>query len=178
MKLIVGLGNPGPEYNFTRHNFGFLALDFYAKTHDFTWQKPKSNAIWTKVGNTIFLKPQSFYNNSGQPTQLFAHFYKVPPADILVVCDDFDLNFGQLRYRAHGSSGGNNGLKSVGRSLQTENFPRLRLGTGNPVARQQLGDINFVLAKFTPAEREQLPDILTATSAKIDAWLASDIRNV
>lgn len=174
MKLIVGLGNPGPEYNFTRHNFGFLALDFYAKTHDFTWQKPKNNAIWAKNGNTIFIRPQDFYNNSGQSVQLFAHFYKISPADILVVCDDFDLNFGQLRYREHGSSGGNNGLKSVSRSLQTENFPRLRLGTGSS-ARKQLGDIDFVLAKFTPAEREQLPDILTTTSTKLDAWLTGKI---
>lgn len=175
MKLVVGLGNPGNEYNFTRHNFGFLALDFYTKIKGLTWQKPKNNAIWLKSGDTIFLKPQDFYNNSGLPVQNFAHFYKIASTDILVVCDDFDLNFGQLRFRAHGSSGGNNGLKSITRNLQTEEFPRLRLGTGNPAVRQQLGDIDFVLSKFTSSEHEKLPGILRETCTKIDTWLAEKL---
>lgn len=162
MKLIVGLGNPGPEYNFTRHNFGFLALDFYAKIHHLDWQKPKFNAIWLKDGQNIFIKPQDFYNNSGQAVQAFMHFYKINITDILVLCDDFDLPFGTIRYRIKGSSGGNNGLKSISTHLQTNDFPRLRLGTGNPELRQKLGDIDFVLGHFTSQEKNQLPEILTA----------------
>lgn len=160
MKLIVGLGNPGNEYNFTRHNFGFLALDFYAKLAHFEWEKPKFGALWYKTGDTIFLKPQDFYNDSGQAVQKFAHFYKIDPTDILVLCDDFNLPFGALRFREKGSDGGNNGLKSVAAHLGTTNFPRLRLGTGNPTLRQQLGDVEFVLGRFTSAEKEQLPTIL------------------
>lgn len=167
MNLIVGLGNPGPEYNFTRHNFGFLLLDFYAKIHHFDWEKPKNHALWYKSGDTIFLKPQTFYNNSGEAVQAFAQYYKISPENITVICDDFDLPFGETRFRAKGSSGGNNGLKSISVHLGTENFPRLRLGTNNPAIRQKLGDINFVLGHFTATEKTALPDILTAALEKL-----------
>ncbi len=168
MQLIVGLGNPENQYNFTRHNFGFLALDFYAKIHKCTWQKPKLGALWCKDGDRIFIKPQNYYNNSGGAVQAFMHFYKITPADILVVCDDFDLPFGTLRYRAHGSSGGNNGLKSISEHLGTTDFPRLRIGSNNPDVRQKVGDVDFVLGKFTPKEKAELPQILAKITAKID----------
>lgn len=171
MKLIVGLGNPGNEYNFTRHNFGFLALDFYAKIQHFDWEKLKMGALWHKAGDIIFIKPQDFYNNSGLAVQKFAHFYKIAPQDILVLCDDFNLPFGALRFREKGSDGGNNGLKSINNSLSTDLFPRLRLGTGNPALRQQLGDVEFVLGRFTAAEKEQLPAILQAVTAKLDSLI-------
>lgn len=167
MKLIVGLGNPGPEYNFTRHNFGFLALDFYAKTHQLEWQKPKFGAIWLKDQEQIFIKPQDFYNNSGQSVQAFLHFYKLQPSDLLVICDDFDLPFGTLRFREKGSSGGNNGLKSIASHLKTTDFPRLRLGTNNPELRQKLGDIDFVLGHFTADEKAQLPNLLTEIAHRL-----------
>lgn len=171
MRLVVGLGNPGDQYNFTRHNFGFLALDFYAKVHQLTWQKPKFNAFWIKQGDTIFIKPQTFYNESGRAVQDFCHFYKISPQDVLVVCDDFDLEFGKIRSRLQGSSGGNNGLKSVTEYLKTTEFPRLRLGSNNPTMRQKLGDVDFVLAKFTATEKAQLPDILLAASQRIDEFI-------
>lgn len=171
MKLIVGLGNPDAKYNFTRHNFGFLCLDFLAKCQQLSWQKPKFGAIWLKTDQAIWIKPQDYYNNSGQAVQAFAQFYKIPPRDILIVCDDFDLDFGQTRLRLKGSSGGNNGLKSVTTHLQTSDFPRLRLGTNNNALRRQIGDIDFVLSKFTPEEKIQLPTILNAASAKLQDWL-------
>ena len=168
MQLVVGLGNPENKYNFTRHNFGFLALDFYAKVHGYTWQKLKMDALWFKDGDRIFIKPQDYYNNSGQAVQAFMHFYKISPTDILVICDDFDLPFGTLRYRAHGSSGGNNGLKSISEHLNTTDFPRLRIGSNNPDIRQKVGDIDFVLGKFTPVEKANLSQILSEIMAKID----------
>ena len=162
MKLIVGFGNPGNEYNFTRHNFGFLALDFYFKTHNLSWAShEKFSAIYQKVDDIVFLKPQTFYNNIGDSVLAWAKFYKVSPKDILVVCDDFNLPFGTIRRRESGSAGGNNGLKSVISALKTEDFPRLRLGTGNDELRQKVGDIDFVLSKFTPEEKAALPEILT-----------------
>ena len=95
MKLIVGLGNPGPEYNFTRHNFGFLALDFYFKTHDLSWQTAKKfHSIYTKIDDVIFLKPQTCYNEVGLAAKECASFYKIPLDQIYVVCDDFNLEFG------------------------------------------------------------------------------------
>lgn len=173
MKLIVGLGNPGNEYNFTRHNFGFLALDFYAKTHNLIWEKPKMNAIWAKSGQIIWIKPQTFYNNVGESISAFLRFYKIDLCDLLVICDDFDLSFGQIRYREHGSSGGNNGLKSITSYLKTEQFPRLRLGTNNPEIRSKLGDIDFVLGHFTADEKSALPDLLTQISTRIDDFIQS-----
>ena len=113
MKLVVGLGNPGNQYNFTRHNFGFLALDLYAKVKGWTFaEKPKFNALYHKEGDIIFIKPQTFYNDVGQAVQNFANFYKIKHKDILVICDDFNLDFGKIRFREKGSNGGNNGLAS------------------------------------------------------------------
>ena len=162
MNLVVGLGNPGPEYNFTRHNFGFLALDFFFKLNNYSWEpSEKFNAVWKKIDNTIFIKPQGFYNTSGVPVRAFLNYYKIPPENILVICDDFNLPFGETRFRAKGSAGGNNGLKSIISELKTENFPRLRLGTGNNALRKKLGDTDFVLGRFTPDEKEKLGKILT-----------------
>ena len=162
MNLIIGLGNPGPEYKFTRHNFGFLALDFFFKLKGYSWEpNEKFGAVWKKLDNTIFIKPMGFYNTSGVPVRAFMNYYKIPPENILVVCDDFNLPFGETRFRAKGSAGGNNGLKSIIAELKTEAFPRLRLGTGNDELRKKLGDVDFVLSRFTPEEKEQLGEILT-----------------
>ena len=161
MKLVVGLGNPGNRYNFTRHNFGFLALDFYFKVRGLEWKdKPKFGAMWGREGDTIFIKPQDYYNESGRAVQEFMRFYKIPLDDILVVCDDFNLEFGKLRYREQGSAGGNNGLKSVMATLGTTEFKRLRVGTGNDELRSKMGDVDFVLSKFTAEEKLKLPEIL------------------
>ncbi|MBR2587206.1 aminoacyl-tRNA hydrolase [Candidatus Saccharibacteria bacterium] len=168
MNLIVALGNPGNQYNFTRHNFGFLALDFYFKVNHLEWEPhEKFNSIWKKQGDTIFIKPQTFYNEVGQAAKAFADFYKIPPENILVICDDFNLKFGTIRERQKGSAGGNNGLKSIIANLKTENFPRIRLGTGNDELRQKIGDVDFVLSKFTEAERKELPDVLLKISKVI-----------
>lgn len=170
MRLIVGLGNPGAEYNFTRHNFGFLMLDLYAKIHNLNWQKPKLGAEWLKSGDQIFIKPQDFYNNSGQAVQAFMHFYKIPRENLLVICDDFDLEFGKTRFRERGSSGGNNGLKSIASHLKTTDFARLRLGTGNKPLRERLGDTDFVLGRFTAEEKDQLMPIINDASQKLEDW--------
>lgn len=187
MKLVVGFGNPEGKYNFTRHNTGFLVLDFYAKVKGLSWETtPKFNAIWLKTENAIFIKPETYYNNVGEAIQAFAHFYKISASDILVVCDDFNLDFGKLRLREKGSAGGNNGLKSAISSLGTEDFPRLRLGTDNASrigsnlaakssdpSSGKISDIDFVLSKFTPEEKTALPDILRSAVSEIDNWLAS-----
>lgn len=168
MKLIVGLGNPGNQYNFTRHNIGFLALDYYFKLNHLSWnEKLRFGAIFGRKDNTIFIKPQEFYNETGPVVQKYMHFYKIPPSDILVICDNFDLEFGKVRYRSAGAAGGNNGLKSIDTNLNTSNYPRIRVGTGNDALRSQMGDINFVLSKFTPKEKEQIPIILNEICEKI-----------
>ena len=172
MKLVVGLGNPETKYNFTRHNSGFLALDFYFKLNHLDWdKKPRYGAAVARRGDVLFIKPQDYYNESGRAVQSFAKFYKIPTSDILVICDDFMLEFGKLRFREKGTAGGNNGLKSIIASLNTTEFPRLRLGTGNDALRAKIGDTDFVLSKFTPEEKAKLPEILSATATRIDEWL-------
>lgn len=173
MKIIAGLGNPGNQYNFTRHNAGFLALDFYFKQKGLSWApRSRFNALYLKDGDNVYVKPQGFYNTSGEPIAAFLRYYKLTPKDLLVICDDFTLEFGKLRLREKGSAGGNNGLKSIIQQLGTPDFPRLRLGTGNDALRKTLGDTDFVLSRFTPEEKSSLPDILGAVSAEIDAFLA------
>ena len=171
MKIIVGFGNPGDKYNFTRHNLGFLALDFYAKIHKLDWQnKPKFNAIIAKndEANSLLIKAQTYYNEVGQSIRAILDFYKLHPQDILVICDDFNLEFGKVRFRERGSAGGNNGLKSIATHLGTEDFPRLRIGTANDALRSKIGDTDFVLSRFTSEEYEKLPEILKEISDFID----------
>lgn len=173
MKLIVGFGNPGNMYNFTRHNTGFLALDFYAKIKGIDWEKTdKFDAKYFRIENTFFIKPQTFYNDIGKSVAAFKNFYKLKNSDILVICDDFNLEFGKIRLREQGSAGGNNGLKSTIEHLGTEAFPRLRIGTANDTLRRKIGDTDFVLGKFTEVEREKLPEILREISSKIDEFLS------
>lgn len=172
MKLVVGLGNPESKYNFTRHNTGFLALDFYFKVKGLEWgAKPRLGAISGRVGDIWFIKPQDFYNLSGQAVREYMRFYKIAASDILVVCDDFNLNLGVVRYRASGSDGGNNGLKSIIAEIGTSDFARVRVGTGNDELRSQMGDVDFVLSKFTPEEKTKLPLILKETCEKVDFWI-------
>ena len=106
MKLVVGLGNPESRYNFTRHNTGFLVLDYYFKVKELKWSdKPRLGALWGRSDDVIFIKPQEYYNESGRAVAAYMNYYKIPAPDILVICDDFNLEFGKVRYRASGSAG-------------------------------------------------------------------------
>ncbi len=169
MRLIVGLGNPGNQYNFTRHNVGFLVLDYYFKVQGLKWNEtPKFGAIYKKVDDAIFIKPQEYYNETGKVVAEYMRYYKIPASDILVICDNFDLEFGKVRCRATGAAGGNNGLKSIDAALKTADYPRIRVGTGNDELRKKMGDIDFVLSKFTPEEKAKLPEVLAEVAEKID----------
>ncbi|MCL2371319.1 aminoacyl-tRNA hydrolase [Candidatus Saccharibacteria bacterium] len=174
MKLIVGLGNPGAEYLWTRHNLGFIALDFLAITQSTEWaDKPKWNAQIAEAeisGEKVFLlKPQAFYNKSGEVAQAVAHFYKIAKEDILVVCDDFTLPYGDVRFREGGSGGGNNGLSSIIDHFG-DKVKRIRIGTGSDM-RQTMGDADFVLSRLTDDEKSELPNILPVIVSKIKEHL-------
>lgn len=167
MKMVVGLGNPGLRYNFTRHNTGFLTLDYFFKVSGLSWSdKPRFGALWCKADGTIYLKPQEFYNESGRAVASFQKYYKISTTDIMVICDDFNLDFGKIRYRSSGSAGGNNGLKSIIAHLGTEEFSRVRIGTGNDELRKRMGDVDFVLSKYTPAEKTALPGVLNEVTKR------------
>jgi PTH1 family peptidyl-tRNA hydrolase len=156
LKLIVGLGNPGPEYRDTRHNVGFKVVDELARRHGVTSWNEKFGGLEARIRvadvTAILSKPLSFMNLSGNAVQQFSAFYKIATPDILVIVDDVELPLGRLRARGEGGAGGHNGLKSVIGSLATETFARLRVGVGRGNAGKNLS--NFVLGRFSEDEQE------------------------
>ena len=151
VRLVVGLGNPGPEYKGTRHNVGFEVVDALAAEWGLAWQHSKSwHALWAKNEAVILVKPVSYMNRSGEPLAAVANFYKIEPAQILVVLDDMALELGRLRLRTEGGTGGHNGLESIILQFGTEEIPRLRIGIG---AAPTEGATDYVLGRFFEEER-------------------------
>jgi PTH1 family peptidyl-tRNA hydrolase len=158
--LIVGLGNPGEEYEGSRHNVGFMCLDYFAAKNDFgSWQTKKdlkSEVTVQTLGDTrvILCKPQTFMNLSGEAVQAVQRFYKLTNARTVVVHDELDINFGQIRLRVGGSPAGNNGIKSVSQHIG-EDYARVRVGIG-PKKPEQMDTADFVLQDFGKAEQANL----------------------
>jgi PTH1 family peptidyl-tRNA hydrolase len=159
--LIAGLGNPGPEYDGTRHNIGFQALDSLAEVFGagFTPGRYAENAQFRHKGRTfILIKPQTFMNLSGKAVRYWLDQEQLSPEQLLVVADDLALPFGKVRLRAGGGAGGHNGLTNIIELLGTEAFPRMRFGIGSDFARGRQSE--FVLGRWTEAERKELPESL------------------
>ena len=158
-KLIVFLGNPGPQYQKTRHNAGFMVCSKLIEQENITnsWQT-KFHALYTKVGNVILLKPQTFMNLSGNSVQEAAKFYNIKEKDILVVHDDIESAFGKVVLQQGGGLAGHNGLRSIKQSLGTDGFYRLKIGVGRPSANIQVAD--YVLGRFSELEEAMLTSIL------------------
>jgi len=167
--VIVGLGNPGKEYDSTRHNIGFEALDNLATKLDFPdWieKKDLKCRITSQViadTRITLVKPTTFMNLSGDAVQAIAHFYKLSLDKFVVVHDELDIPFGQIRLRVGGSAAGHNGLKSIINALGEE-FGRVRIGVRNEIA-EHADSANFVLGKFTSEERELIPNMIRETNA-------------
>lgn len=167
--LIVGLGNVGAEYDGTRHNIGFACIDEFARKNEFpAWvNKTDMKCMTTSmmIGDTkVYLcKPTTFMNLSGEAVQAIAHFYKIELAHIIVVHDEIDIDFGQVRLRMGGSGAGHNGIKSVTKHM-TENYGRVRIGIG-PKKPAQIDSADFVLAKFSVAEAEHLGELKREVNA-------------
>lgn len=151
---------------------GFLALDYYFKRNKLEWRdKAFLGAVRGSYGDALFIKPQSYYNETGGVVASYMRHFKIPASDILVICDNFDLGFGLIRFRTSGSAGGNNGLKSIDAALGSSDYARVRIGTGNDELRAKMGDIEFVLSRFTPEEKEKLPIVLLEVLDKINAFI-------
>jgi peptidyl-tRNA hydrolase, PTH1 family len=175
IRLVAGLGNPGPEYEQTRHNIGFMMVDRLATQVGSTWERStKWDAITAKSGETILVKPASFMNRSGHPIFNIAQFYKVEPQQILVVLDDFALPLSRLRIRPDGGSGGHNGLESIIAQFGTEGIPRLRIGIGSAPMESS---VDYVLGKFfdeeKPLVRSTIDRAVDAVKCAIDNGLVS-----
>lgn len=169
MKIIVGLGNPGKQYEKTRHNVGFMAIDKIAENLSINVNKNKFNGLigeGTLNGEKIFLiKPQTFMNLSGNCVQEIAKFYKVQVEDIIVIHDDIDIEFGKIRIRPSGSPGTHNGMRNITDMLQSQKFPRVRIGVGKPKENQEL--YNFVLSEFDTNEMKILNDTINVVGDAI-----------
>lgn len=172
MKLIVGLGNPGRKYEGTRHNVGFLVVEELAKKYGHS--KPKKEfqgeTIEAKLENekTLLLCPHTLMNLSGGSVLAARDFYKIDEKDLLVVSDDLNLPLGKLRFRSSGSSGGQKGLADIIRRLGTDEVPRLRIGIGSPPDGRDAAD--FVLGKFTKAERPDMDEAIWRAADAIVVW--------
>ncbi len=172
--LVVGLGNPGTEYERTRHNAGFLVADVLAERIGgrFTVHK-KSGADLLEArldGRKILLaKPRTYMNLSGRPVAALARFFSVPPTEVIVVHDELDLPFGSIRLKRGGGEGGHNGLRSISNALSTKDYLRVRFGVGRPPGRQDPAD--FVLKPFSGPERKEVPVLVEQTADAVELLL-------
>ena len=178
-ELIVGLGNPEPKYDNTRHNIGFVVVDELAKV----WQMPlKENKRFQGLfaegvvgGQKVrLLKPLTYMNRSGQSVRAVTDWYKVQPSSVLVIYDDMDLPVGRLRMRLSGSAGGHNGMKSIIAHLGVKEFPRLRIGIGKSGGEK--GTISHVLGKFAPQESKTIEEVLYVSVKAIELSLKQGIE--
>lgn len=161
MKLIVGLGNPGREYEKTRHNMGFMSIDAIAQQYNVSFKKEKFGGLYTEIridGETyLLLKPQKYINLSGEVIKKYMDFYKIPIENLLVISDDLDMEFGRIRLKMKGSSGGHNGLKNIEMHLGTQNYHRIKIGISN---RKEIDTKDYVLGKLNSEEQKKLKEVL------------------
>lgn len=185
--LIVGLGNPGAKYKDTRHNIGFMAVDFLAEANSIKLNKKDFDGLWGKGSindkEVILLKPLTYMNLSGGAVQGISDYFHVEPKDILIVYDDIDLELGTIRIRLKGSGGGHRGMQSIIEHLGTNDFPRVRLGIGRPKQRSQKSEVksqnevaDYVLSNFTPDEKDLMRKILDITKEAVDLILQDGVE--
>lgn len=186
MHLIVGLGNPGTKYEFTRHNIGFLVIDKYlSKISTTEKSEQKSLTYKTEIGGlpVLLVKPQTFMNLSGEAVRGLMAFYKIPLENILVLHDDIDQNFLSIKFQQNSSSGGQNGINSIHECLGTQNYTRMKLGVGRPILPKQKV-VDWVLQKFAPTEAEILDSYLDECCNAINTFVtqgyekAASLHNV
>jgi peptidyl-tRNA hydrolase, PTH1 family len=182
MKTIVGLGNPGPQYARNRHNIGFQIVELFARRHQIELGKMQHKARlgdgWVQQGGqrekVLLIKPLTFMNNSGEAVAPLVRYYDIDPADMLVIMDDLDLASGTLRLRPNGSSGGQNGLKSIIRLTGTQEFPRLRVGIGRPPGR--MDPANYVLQNFSTDEEDVFGHLRERIADAIECWIFEGVE--
>lgn len=174
MKLVVGLGNPGKQYEKTRHNCGFRAIDFYATKNNLTF-KNKFNSLYIEnvVNNEkiILVKPQTFMNLSGSAVKKFVDFYNIDLEDLIIIYDDIDFKTGIFKIKRNGSSGGHNGVKNIIDNLKTEEIQRIRIG----ISKNEIPLIDYVLGKFSKEDNKIIDSILPIISDVIDDFSNKNI---
>lgn len=156
--LVVGLGNPGTDYDYTRHNAGFMVIDYIAKVFGVKLNKSKFKSLYNKVkigkDDVILLKPQTYMNSSGEAVLECMRFYKIPVENLVVIFDDVSLDVGTIRIKRNGSSGGHNGIKSIINLIGTDDFKRIKIGVGSKPDHWDLPD--WVLSRFSTKELDSV----------------------
>lgn len=177
--LIVGLGNPGKTYDKTRHNIGFEAVEKLAKKHGLEFRKQLKFKGWVAEGQigedpVMLLMPLTFMNLSGEAVALVMRFFEIDLSRLMIVTDDVALPLGQLRIKINSGSGGHNGLKSIEACLQTNRYPRLRIGVGD----REAGDLaDYVLSRFNAEEEKLIPGVLDRAVQALEIWLDTGITS-
>jgi PTH1 family peptidyl-tRNA hydrolase len=177
MKIVVGLGNPGPKYEQTRHNVGYLVIDELSQRLSAGKARARFDASVAE-GNlggekVLLATPRTYMNESGRAVRQLIDFYGLQLPDLLVVCDDFNLELARLRMRTGGSAGGQKGLADIIRKLATEEFPRLRIGIGKPPEHFDATD--FVLSKFKRSEQPTIDEAVTRAAEGVELWIRAGI---
>jgi len=177
MKVIVGLGNPGTKYAGTRHNIGFDTVTALADKYSIKLKDKKFNGLigegFIEGEKVMLVQPQTYMNLSGECVGMIAGFYKLDAEDIIVICDDINLDTGRLRIRAKGSAGGHNGLKNIIAHLGTEAFPRIRIGVGEKTEGWDLAD--YVLARFSGEDEATMRKAIKNAVGAVETWISYDI---
>jgi PTH1 family peptidyl-tRNA hydrolase len=176
LRLVVGLGNPGPEYAGTRHNLGFRVVEEVARRRALGSWSPLCAALVARGGDLLLARPQTFMNRSGLAVRCLAEREELGPAEILVVFDDLALPLGRLRLRSAGGSGGHRGMASILEQLRSDELPRLRLGIGPAPAGEDLA--KWVLGPFEEVEREAVEAAVRCGADACEAWLEEDLERV
>ena len=176
--MIVGLGNPGRQYETTRHNAGFICIDLLAEKHGININKLKFKALMgdgrINGRRCLLLKPQTYMNLSGEAVREAADFYKIPPEKIIIICDDISLDPGKIRIRRKGSAGGQNGLKNIILHLNSDNFPRIKVGVGaKPNPEYDLAD--WVLSHFSKDEVKLIKEAAEKTVGSVEYMVEDNI---
>lgn len=175
MKLIVGLGNPGKEYSKTRHNIGFMCVDNFAQKNGCSINKKKFNGLYTKLvvngTEVMLLKPQSFINLSGEVIKKYLDYFKIRVEDLLVVSDDLDLEIGRYKLKCNSSSGGHNGLKSIEKCLNTQNYKRLKIGISN---NKDIDTKDYVLGKIDETIFKEYQELFDITDKILEEFVQTE----
>ena len=173
-RLVVFLGNPGPKFEYTRHNAGFMAADAFEKEHGLKINRSRFKALTAtcSIGDeqVLLMKPQTYMNLSGDAVKQAVSFYKIPPENVIVVSDEMSLPIGRIRVRERGSAGGHNGLKSIISALGTEDFPRIRLGVGSP-PHEDYDVRDWVLSVFRDQDAEDMRDAAQRAAGAVESYI-------
>ena len=179
MKLIVGLGNPGKEYENTRHNMGFMAIDRFANKHNISIKKNKFDGLYEELminsEKVILLKPQRYINLSGEVIKKYVDFYKIDINDILIISDDLDQEIGKYKLKYKGSSGGHNGLKNIELHLKTKEYKRIKIGISN---NKNIDTKDYVLSKLDNNSKEVLNEIFDKVALILDDYFVLTFDNL